>query len=356
MSLRSLSYAQAINEALVYCLATYSNTLLIGEGVPDPKGIFNTTLDLPKKFGKHRVFDMPLAENGMTGVCIGAALAGLRPIMVHQRIDFALLAMDQLINNAAKWFFMFNGQSSVPLVVRLIIGRGWGQGAQHSQSLQALFSHVPGLKVVMPVSAYDAKGMLISAIEDDNPVIFIEHRWLHNGMDQVPENDYRVPLDQAKIVIIGTDFTIVAFSLMVVEALKVARVLAQYGINIEVIDMRSCNPLDMPPVVESVKKTGRVIVTDTGTETCGVSSEVITRIVEQAHEWLKCSPIRLAAPNHPVPTSPFLADGYYIDAEKIAQCVLTRMACDTSITEQVLQALRRISPRDIPAADYVGPF
>jgi len=353
---RSLSYTQAINEALAYCLATYSNTLLIGEGVPDPKGIFNSTLDLQKKFGKHRVFDMPLAENGMTGVCIGAALTGLRPIMVHQRIDFALLAMDQLINNAAKWFFMFNGQSSVPLVVRLIIGRGWGQGPQHSQSLQALFSHVPGLKVVMPVSAYDAKGMLITAIEDDNPVIFIEHRWLHNVVDQVPETDYRVPLDRANIVTSGSDFTIVAFSLMVVEALKVARVLVRHGISIEVIDMRSCNPLDMVPVVESVRKTGRVMVTDTGTETCGVSSEVITRIIEQAYDSLKCPPIRLAAPNHPVPTSPFLADDYYIDAEQIAQCILTRMACDTSTIEPILQALHRTSPRDISAADYVGPF
>ena len=190
---RELTYAQAIQEGLHQSMEADARVILVGEGVPDPKAIFATTAGLRDRFGSARVFDMPLSENGMTGICIGAALSGLRPVMVHQRIDFALLAMDQLVNNAAKWHYMFDGLANVPLVIRVIIGRGWGQGPQHSQSLQALFAHIPGFKVVLPATAYDAKGMLISAIEDNNPVIFIEHRWLHNIKDAVPAEPYRAP-------------------------------------------------------------------------------------------------------------------------------------------------------------------
>ena len=207
---RQLKYVEAIREAINLCMEVDPNVYVIGEGVPDPKGIFGTTTGLQQKYGAERVLDMPLSEDGMTGMAIGSALTGLRPILTHQRVDFALLSMNQIVNNAAKWHYMFGGQTCVPLVIRMAIGMGWGQGAQHSQSLQAWFAHVPGLKVVMPVTPYDAKGLLISSIEDDNPVIFLEHRWLHNTFGDVPEGIYRVPLGQGRIARRGKDITIAA--------------------------------------------------------------------------------------------------------------------------------------------------
>ena len=188
---RELKFYQAINEAIDTCMAGDPSVYVMGLGTPDPKGVFGTTLGLAQKYGAERVMDIPTSENGMTGVAIGSALVGMRPIIVHQRIDFALLSIEQIVNQAAKWHYMFGGQMQVPLVIRMIIGRGWGQGPQHSQSLQAWFAHVPGLKVVMPSTPYDAKGLLISSIEDNSPVVFIEHRWLYNIAGNVPEGSYR---------------------------------------------------------------------------------------------------------------------------------------------------------------------
>src|SRR4030042_4368225 len=218
---REVSSAQAILEATDQCMAEDSSVYIMGLGVTDPKGVFGTTLGLEAKYGK-RVLDMPVAENGMTGVAIGSALIGMRPIMTHQRIDFMLLSFDQIINNAAKWHYMFGGKMKVPLTIRLLIGRGWGQGPQHSQSLHALFTHIPGLKVVMPFTPYDAKGLLVSAVRDDNPVMYIEHRWLHNITGEVHAENYTVPLGKARIVKEGSDITIAASSYMVLEAMKAA--------------------------------------------------------------------------------------------------------------------------------------
>lgn len=263
-SQRELTYSQALLEGLRQSMEQDSSVIVIGEGVPDPKSIFGTTAGLQEQFGTKRVFDMPLAENGMTGVCIGAALDGLRPVMVHQRIDFSLLALDQIINNAAKWYYMFDGAASVPLVIRVLIGRGWGQGPQHSQSLQALFAHIPGLKVVMPTTARDAKGLLIAAIQDNNPVIFIEHRWLHHIRDQVPVDFYTTPLDQARVVRQGKDVTVVATSYMLIEVLRAAQLLAAHGIEVEVIDLRSVKPIDIKTIINSVQQTKHLVVADTG--------------------------------------------------------------------------------------------
>jgi len=210
------TFAEAINAALTLAMDIDPSVICYGLGADDPKRIFGTTVGLQERFGSERVFDMPTAENTMTGVGIGAALYGLRPIMNHQRLDFTLLSMDQLINNAAKWNFMFGGKCSVPITIRMILGRGWGQGPTHSQNLQALFAHIPGLKVVMPATAEDAKGLLLSAIFDDNPVIFLEHRWLHNLRGNVPDGDIRIPLGQANKLREGTDITITAMSYMTV--------------------------------------------------------------------------------------------------------------------------------------------
>jgi acetoin:2,6-dichlorophenolindophenol oxidoreductase subunit beta len=353
---RRLTYAMAINEALHQSMAQNPRVILIGEGVPDPKAIFGTTRGLREKFGHQRVFDMPLSENGVTGICIGAALTGMRPVMVHQRIDFALLALDQLINNAAKWHYMFNGQACVPLVVRVIIGRGWGQGPQHSQSLQALFGHIPGLKVVMPTTAYDAKGMLISAIEDENPVIFIEHRWLHTLQDDVPEQIYRVPLDKARYLRQGNRVTLVAFSYMVIEALRVAEHLKQHGIEIEIIDMRSPNPLDMGIVIESITKTRHLMVLDTGCKTGGIGAEILAQVMEQAFNRLNAPPVRISNPDHPVPTSHFLADLYYPEAPDIASQLLKLIGFDELTIGPMIEGLARSTPLDVPDNNFNGPF
>jgi len=220
---RIVNYVKAVNEALHIAMESDAKVITFGLGVDDPKCIFGTTAGLKEKFGSERVFDMPVSENALTGVAIGASLNGIRPVMSHQRLDFFLLGMDQLVNNASKWFYMFGGKRSVPITIRLILGRGWGQGPQHSQNLQAWFAHIPGLKVVMPVTPYDAKGLLLSSIFDDNPVIYLEHRWLHNLEGEVPEGDYRVPIGKAHVIKQGEDLTIVSLSYMTIEALHAVK-------------------------------------------------------------------------------------------------------------------------------------
>lgn len=355
---RTISFGQAIREGLEQAMAADDKVVVIGEGVPDPKAIFNTTAGLRDQFGAKRVFDMPLSENGVTGICIGAALRGLRPVMVHQRIDFALLAFDQLVNNAAKWHYMFDGKASVPLVVRLIVGRGWGQGPQHSQSLHALFAHIPGLKVVMPTTPHDAKGMLIAAIEDDNPVLFIEHRWLHNVADHVPAEAYRVPLHRARIMATGTDITVAAFSYIALECLAVAKALAPHGINVEVIDMRSVNPLDVATVAESVRKTGRLLVADIGNKTGGIAAELITAITEAEFSSLKNAPVRIGSPDHPVPTSHHMSSQSYPDARRIAEAILSMLGAPLSADQQaaISKALTKAEYHDVPSINFAGPF
>src|SRR5712691_474393 len=231
-SSRQLTFAQALNEAVDQCMARDPSVYVMGLGAPDPKGIFGSTNGLQSKHGAARVFDMPASENAMTGVAIGSALVGMRPVMSHQRVDFALLAIEQIVNQAAKWHYMFAGQASVPMVVRMIVGRGWGQGPQHSQSLQSWFAHVPGLKVVMPATPHDAKGLLISAIEDNNPVVFIEHRWLYNIHGPVPEGVYRVPIGRPNILRQGRHVTVAAISYMTLEAVRAAEELAKEGIEL----------------------------------------------------------------------------------------------------------------------------
>lgn len=357
-TVREITYAEAVQEALHQAMEADPRVIVIGEGVPDPKSIFGTTAGLRDSFGSQRVFDMPLSENGMTGICIGAALCGMRPVMVHQRIDFALLAMDQLVNNAAKWHYMFDGLANVPLVVRVIIGRGWGQGPQHSQSLQALFAHIPGFKVVLPATPYDAKGMLISAIEDNNPVIFIEHRWLHNIRDAVPTPGYRAPLDKARVVHGGDKITVAAFSYMVMEALLTARALAKQGIHVEVIDMRSARPLDIDTVCQSVRKTGHLLVLDTAWTSGSLAGELITRVVGREFDALRKAPVRMASPDHPVPTSHHMAEEYYPGAVQIYEAivVLTAVRLTPEKHESVLASIRHTGPHDVPNAKFTGPF
>lgn len=358
-TLRKLNFVEAIREGLDLALAQDPSVLIIGEGVPDPKAIFTSTAGLQEKYGSRRVFDMPLAENGLTGVCIGAAISGMRPVMIHQRIDFAMLAMDQIVNNAAKWHYIFDGKACVPLVIRMIVGRGWGQGPQHSQSLQSMFASVPGLKVVMPTTAADAKGLMIAAIEDDNPVLFIEHRWLHHITDHVPEGVYRTPIGQARVLHEGGDTTIAAFSHMSFESLLAAKALKEYmGIGVDLLDMRSVRPLDIPAVLNSVERTGHLVVADTAFKTGSVAGELVSQVVEQAFICLKKAPVRIASPDHPVPTSPFMAAEYYPGPQQIAETVIDLVGAsrDTFGYQALCAALVRRNRHDVPNRDFSGPF
>jgi len=277
---RLIRYVDALREAFEQEMERDPKVFLFGLDVDDHKGIQGSTVGLQEKFGKDRVFGTPLSEDAMTGIAIGAAMAGLRPIHVHIRMDFMLLCMNQLINMGAKSHYMYDGQVKVPLVVRTMIGRSWGQGGQHSQALHSLFMHIPGLKVVAPSNANDAKGCMIAAIRDNNPVIFIEHRLLYSVDGYVPYASFEVPLGQARVLQEGEDITIVAISHMVMEALRAQKHLQSQQISAEIIDPISLWPLDMETIMASVRKTGRLLIVDNAWLTCGASSEILTQVYE----------------------------------------------------------------------------
>jgi len=347
------TFSIAINEAIHQAMEIDESVICFGLGVTDPKAVFGTTANLEKRFGSARVFDIPTSENAITGVGIGAALNGIKSVMTHQRVDFFLLAMDQLVNSAAKWHYMFGSQTPIPITIRLIIGRGWGQGPTHSQNLQAWFAHIPGLKVVMPTSPEDAKGLLISSIFDPNPVVFLEHRWLHNSIGEVPAGDFRIPLGKAKIIRRGTDVTIVSMSYMTIEALYAADYLEKQGIFCEVIDLRTIKPLDWDTVIHSVSKTGRLLALDSGFTTGSVAGEIIARVSIEAFDKLKARPARLAMPDVPEPTSPALTKGFHVRAADIAKQVMIIVGKDFVLARD---SLLEPVPHDIPGEWFKGPF
>ena len=315
---RTISYAEAICEATDQEMSRDPDVVLIGQGVDDFKGFVGTTKGLAAKFGPRRVMDTPLSEDGMTGVAIGMALAGLRPIHTHIRMDFTLLAMNQLVNIAAKSRYMFGGAVKVPLTVRTVIGRSWGQGAQHSQGLHALLAHIPGLKVVAPSTPFDAKGCLIAAIRDDNPVVFVEHRMAHLSRGVVPEESYTVPLGKARVLQAGSDITLVGMSYMAVECVRAAHRLAEVGISAEVIDPVTLNPLDIETIVASVRKTRRLLVADTAWTFCGMTAEIVAQVSEQL--WGEAD-IRVARQGFapvPCPTTKNLENLFYPSAQTMA--------------------------------------
>jgi len=352
VSERVIKYFEAIREAQAECLANDPSVYLLGLGVPGPTGIFGTTKGLAEEFGADRVFDMPASEGGMTGVALGTAISGMRPVMVHMRVDFAVLSMETLVNQAAKWHYMYGGKMHAPLTVRMIIGRGWGQGPQHSQSLQAWFAHVPGLKVVMPATPADAKGMLISAVQDDAPVIIFEHRWLFDISGHVPEGYVSTPLEGARVMRLGSDVTLVGLSYMSLENLRASEMMADVGIDAEVIDLRSLTSIDIDTVIASVKKTGRLIVSDTGHTGFGATAEVTALAVERALSAFKKPPVRIGLPPMPTPTTPALADLYYPRAIDIARAALKLCDC----TREIIDTPPLTPWRDVPDPHFTGPY
>lgn len=315
---RILSYAKSINEALDLALSHDPGVFVLGQGVDDPGSMFGTTKGLQDKHGAARVFDTPLSEEGMMGVCTGAAMNGMRPVYMHNRPDFILLAFNQLVTHASKYHYMDNGQTTVPMVVWAAIGRGWGSGAQHSQSIQGLLLGVPGLKIVMPSTPYDAKGLMLAAIADNNPVLIFEHRWLMKKDGAVPEGLYTVPLGKGVYRRRGKDVTIVGASHALEIALQSASKLAEEGIEAEVIDLRTLKPLDEQIIVESLKKTGRLLVVDTGWAMGGVCAEIGCLAAEKWFEYLKGPVRRIGLPDIPTPAGYTLEQFYYPDAQKIS--------------------------------------
>lgn len=317
---RLIRYVDALREAFEQEMARDPRVFMFGLDVDDHKGIQGSTLGLVEKFGKQRVFGTPLSEDAMTGVAIGAAMAGLRPIHVHIRMDFMLLAMNQLVNMAAKSHYMYDGQVKIPLVVRTMIGRSWGQGGQHSQALHSLFMHIPGLKVVAPSNPHDAKGCMIAAIRDNNPVIFIEHRLLYATEGFVSSDSYAVPLGKARTLTEGKDITIIAISHMVMATLRAHKHLATIGIQAEVIDPVTLWPLDIDTIVNSVKKTGRLLIVDNAWLPCGASSEIITQVMEKLQSAdIKPPKIgRLGFAHTTCPTTKPLENLFYPNGQTIA--------------------------------------
>lgn len=321
-----MKFREAVRDATLLAMESDPRVFLIGVGIIDPRAVWGTIAGALEKFGGDRVVEGPLSENALTGMCVGAATFGMRPVLIHHRIDFTLLTMDQLINHAAKWRAMFGRQQTVPMVVRAVVGRGWGNGPQHTQSHHALFAHVPGLKAVVPSNPRDAKGLLLAAIEDDDPVVYIEHRWLHEDEAEVPTEYFTTPLGRAAVLREGTDVTIVAVGPMVSEALKAAQALAQGGLSAEVVDVRTIRPLDSETILASVAKTGRLVVADSDWGPCGVAGEVLARVAENAFDALKAQPVRITWPDSSVPSSQAIEAQFYPGAREIQEAAVA--ACE----------------------------
>lgn len=348
---RRITYVDALREAVAQEMRRDDRVLVMGLDVDDHKAIQGSTRGLVDEFGVERVFATPLSEDAMTGVAIGAAMAGLRPIHVHIRMDFLMLCMNQLVNIAAKSHYMYGGQVKVPLVVRSMIGKSWGQGAQHSQGLHAMFMHVPGLKVVAPSNAYDAKGCLVTAIRDDNPVIFVEHRLLYSTEADVPEASYEVPFGRARVCRVGNDITIVGISNMLHECMRAAELLASIGIEAEVIDPISLVPLDIETIAHSADRTRRLLVVDNAWTSCGASAEIIARVAERVSIGYAISLRRLGYLPTTCPTSPPLERAFYPDPIKIAQAAhaMVRPNAPSGLVENINVELAH-------QAGFRGPF
>lgn len=319
---REITYAEAIREALHQAMELSEDVIVMGQLVDYKSGIFGTTTGLVERFGDSRVMDMPVAEAMMTSAAGGAALAGLRPVVVHQRLDFMLYSMDALVNWISLWYFKSNGKSRMPITIRAITGKGWGQGPQHSKSFHAFFAHIPGLRVAMPSTAYDAKGLLLDSILGENPTFIIEGRSLFSMKDKVPEVPYRVRFGEAKIMKAGSDATLVAIGAFVPLALRTAHELSKAGIEVEVIDPRTLSPFDSATVCESVKKTRRLVVVDPGWQFSGFAGEIIASVVEQVGSQMSANPVRISLPDSHTPMSMTLENLYYPDEKRLSDEII----------------------------------
>jgi pyruvate dehydrogenase E1 component beta subunit len=318
---RQLSYAKAILEATDQAMSLSKDVIVMGQLVDTKSGIFGTTTGLVDKHGRERVLDFPVAENLMTATAMGAALTGLRPVIAHQRLDFMIYSLDAITNWLSLWRFKSNGKSAMPVTIRTIVGKGWGQGPQHSKSLHAWFAHLPGLRVAVPATAYDAKGLLLESIFSETPAIFVEGRNLYSMTDHVPEEPYRVRFGQAVIRRPGKDVTVVAVGNMVPVALRAAALLEKEGVDVEVVDPRTLTPLDRKTICDSAFKTRRLVVADPAWHSFGAASEIITTVVENLGDKLKAKPVRVTLPDSHTPMSMALEPEFYADEADVVAAV-----------------------------------
>ena len=325
---RVISYSKAINEALRQEMKRDERVFVYGLDVDDYKRTFGSGEGLVEEFGPKRYFSTPLSEDANMGLGAGAAIAGLRPVNVHIRVDFLLLTMNHLVNIIAPIHYGSNEKIFMPLVIRAIIGRGWGQGFQHSKTLQSIFAHIPGLKVVMPTTPYDAKGMLISAIRDNNPVLILEHRLLYWQEGPVPEEPFTVPLDEARVLMVGSDVTIAATSYMNVEAFAATNIMKKRGVSVEVIDIRSISPLDDEKICQSVRKTKHLIVADYDWLHCGLSAEVAARVYDKCIDSLRSPITRIGFAPTPCPTTRPLENLFYPNAETLVRAIEQKLGLE----------------------------
>lgn len=324
-----LDFAQAINAGLRQAMELDPAVFVYGIGADGGAGIFGTTAGLVEKFGTRRVFDTPIAEAGLAALAAGAASTGLRPVLVHQRLDFMLYSVDQIVNWMAPWRFMSGGRAKMPVTIRAIVGKGWGQGPQHTKSLHAWFAHVPGLQVVMPGSPFDAKGLLLSSIMSDDPTLFIEGRSLFAMQEEVPDAPYFIRLGEALVRREGKDVTLVTMGSMVPLSLQAADMLAQSTISAEVLDVRCLMPLDVESIIASVRKTGRLVVAEPGWRMYGAAAEIIATVAERFGKDMRSRPRRVTWPQSAVPTGSRLEEQFYPDSEDIVA------ACRTSVTKEL---------------------
>ena len=323
--MREITYAQAINEALRESMQKDDRVVLLGEDIGCYGGVFQVTAGLQAEFGPERVVDTPISEAGFVGASVGAALTGMRPVTEIMFIDFTTCCMDMIINQMAKMHYMFGGRGTVPMVLRTNIGAGRGTAAQHSQSFHAIYMHIPGLLVVAPSTPYDAKGLMMEAIQNDNPVVFVEHKKLYIEKGPVPEEGYRIPFGQADIKREGKDVTVVATHALVQRSLNAADELAKEGIEVEVIDPRTLVPLDKDTILNSIKKTGRLVVADEGHWTCGAAAEIAATVAEEAIYYLKAPVKRVTSPDTPVPFSPPLEQAFIPDEKYLVPAIRSLM-------------------------------
>ncbi len=343
-------FCEAINESIYQEMKRDKKVILFGLGVTDPKRVFGTTKNLIEIFGDNRVFEIPLSENAITGICLGASLSGHKPILSHQRVEFSLLAMEQIVNQISKWNFMTAGKKSPSLVIRLIIGRGWGQGPQHNQSLESMFSQIKGLKVVCPSNPRDAKGLLTSSIRDKSPVIFFEHRWLHEIESKVSKKNFIIRNDQPKIKKKGKDVTIVSYSYMMIECLKASKILNDNKISAEVIDLISLRPLKLKKIINSIKKTNNLLFVENGQVEFGIGSE-ISRLINKETKIKKNFNFEIIGlENSIIPSTRALAKHCYISHTDIINKVF-----------EILKIKKRYKKKksefsDVPDKNFKGPF
>ena len=350
--IRIYKTSEVINFTLEKLMKKNKNIVCFGLGVDDPKSIFNTTKNLQKKFGEYRVFDTPASENAMTGIGIGMSLNGKIPIMVHQRLDFFLLAMDQLVNNASKWNIMFGGKNRVPITIRLIIGRGWGQGPTHSQNLQSWFAHIPGLKVVAPSFPSTMKNLLIDSILDPDPVIIIEHRWIHNIEEKLNISSHKKQLGKINLINKGEDITLISSSYSTIEILKIYKTLKKNNVSFDHIDLLSIKPLDIKSIFRSVKKTGKLLILDNSSHSfCSVSSEIVSQLTAINPKVFKKKPLILNLPDIASPSSFYLTKKFYQSEDNLLKSI------ERILNKKLKRSLKKnLLPHDVPDQNFTGPF